>query len=450
MNMVFYLLTSTVMTYFFFNPQQYNLVELIFANDNNLILVFILITLVVQLLAGLTRKLSIQARALQELNSQKQESINHIMSLYQIIEAMNNNNSKDKLFETLAEYTAKLTKSDLCFCWLPGNIIEEDLFKVSNNLCNINLREIQLELRNMSEHSNTFSGAQELSLAGYYFLVMPIMIPSTPIGILAVQKQCNNSLGCYEQSNKLLEFLSGLSTVILERFNMEEIEDSLLIMNEQNRIANEIHDSVSQRLFSISYAIHGILGRWKTMSKKELYEYLIEINESSSNAMQELRNAIYQLSSKKKGEKTLQVTLKEFLDNIGKLHHIIVDLQIEGNEGLLSLSIKKAITRIIREACNNAVRHGRCQNINLILKINADLIYLSIADDGNGFTIINDISGKEYGLGLSNIQSLVSSFNGNININSTVGEGTNIKITMPIKEYIKLSKEDTLYESNIG
>jgi len=44
-------------------------------------------------------------------------------------------------------------------------------------------------------------------------------------------------------------------------------------MEEQNRIANEIHDSVSQRLFSISYGIHGVLGRWNDISKEELKDY---------------------------------------------------------------------------------------------------------------------------------------------------------------------------------
>ncbi|MDF2538653.1 MAG: hypothetical protein K0S76_1674 [Herbinix sp.] len=246
------------------------------------------------------------------------------------------------------------------------------------------------------------------------------------------------------QNMKLIEFLSGLSAVTLERFHQEEIENSLIVMEEQNRIANEIHDSVSQRLFSISYAIHGLLGRWTTMSKEELKGYLVELNETSNYAMQELRNSIYQLSSKKNGKKSLQIALRELIHSISKLHSININYELTGDDERLPLSLKKGITRIIQEACSNAIRHGKCRSIRLNLNVEKDSIQLVIQDDGVGFNA-NESEEKVKGLGLSNIKNLVLTFHGDIKIESALGKGTGIHIIIPLN-LTKIQTGGSLYE----
>jgi len=433
MNLVFYLLTGSTMSYVLFNPNN-NSIVVMFMNNSNLTLVFILITLAVQLLANLTKKLYIQTKALHLSNFQKQESIEHIMSLYQIIEALNNHSTKNKLFETLAIYTGKLTKSDLSFFWLPNTKEEGAMIKTSKDLNQIELQEIQAELEQLGLKENRLQVLQEIRIVNKDFVAIPILSPTTYFGIIAVEKKSYANTDEIEQRTRLLEFLAGLSAVTLERFNLEDIEDHLIVMEEQNRIANEIHDSVSQRLFSISYAIHGILGRLKTISSEELKEYLIEVNESSNLSMQELRNSIYRLSSKKKGEKSLKVTLKAFLDSISKLHNIIIDFEVQGDESLLPLPLKKGITRIIREGCGNAIRHGKCQQIYLDIEIHREFISLSIIDDGKGFILNKEVAENQKGLGISNIKNLVHSFNGNIEINSEIGKGTEIHIMLLLGE----------------
>ena len=200
----------------------------------------------------------------------------------------------------------------------------------------------------------------------------------------------------------------------------------MLIMEEQNRIANEIHDSVTQRLFSINYSIHG-LGRQKTLSGEELGEVL-EIKESSCLALQELRNSIYKLVQQKE-ERAFQIALKSYLDSISKLNGINIQFNFNGDENLLSLQIKKAINRIIREAAGNAVRHGKCKNLQVELEIGYELVRLKIIDDGIGFEL-DELNPKNSGLGLYNMNSLVNSFKGSIKINSKVGSGTEIEIAI--------------------
>ncbi|HHY81607.1 MAG TPA: hypothetical protein GX505_02880 [Clostridiales bacterium] len=442
MNLLFYLITGTTMTYLVFNINQANILKILESNSN-LILVFFLITLAVQLLANLAKKLHYQKNALQLSNKRKQEAMEHIMSLYQIIEAFNNNSTKEKLFEELAKYTAKLTQSDLCFYWLP-NTKEGDILKANIDWDKTEQQKIMTELKELAFNIKS-KEILEIQVADKCLEAIPILSPANYYGIIAISKLNDANLDLKEQKYQLLNFLSELSAVTLERFYLEDIGDKLLLIEEQNRIANEIHDSVSQRLFSLCYAIHGILSRWDNISKSQLKEYFSEMRKSANMAMQELRNSIYHLSSRKKGEKSLEVSLRAFLDSISKLHNIIIDFNTKGEESLLSLPLKKSITRIIREACGNAIRHGNCRHINIDLNINNDQVSLIIEDDGNGFEFINESQENSKGLGITNMKNLAALFHGVMKIESTAGSGTRIKINIPLNNEISNHIDEVLH-----
>ena len=453
-NLSFYLFTGSIMSFILFNPNNISILQM-FADNSNLILVFVLITLAVQLLANLAKKLYIQTNVLQQqkermieineelkiVNIEKEESMEQIMSLYQVVEALNNHSSKEKLLETLSIYTTKLTKSQLCFFYIINSKEGEGLIIANKNLTLIEQEKLSTELQKLELQLSDTRSLKEISLINKEFLIMPILSQTTYFGILAIAKQKDLSSNEANQSLKNLRFLAELSAVTLERFNLEDIEDHLLLMEEQNRIANEIHDSVSQRLFSISYAIHGLLGRWNNISKEEIKDYLTEIRESSNSAMQELRNSIYKLSSKKKGEKSLEVTLRTFLESMSKLYSLDINLEIEGDEDILPLTLKKGFTRIIREACGNAVRHGRCKEINLDLVIGNEFTSLSITDNGKGFVVNKEALEIQKGLGISNMRNLVYSFSGGIEILSELGKGTKIHIIIPGEGFSKAHQE---------
>lgn len=441
-NLMFYLLVGTVMSYYLFNPNSMDLVWM-FAANSNLILVFTLITLAVQLLSEVAKKLYTYTEMLEEQkrkmsqintelylsNAEKEESIDHIMSLYQMIEALNNNCSKEKLAKVLADYTAKLTKSDLSYFWLFNSQQGQDIIKSNKELNEVG-EENKLVIKNLG--AIKLQEPQEISIAGKKYLVRPILSPTSYFGLVAIGVDDSVNQKQNKQTNKLLQFIAELSAVTLERFHLEDIEGRLLILEEQNRIANEIHDGVSQRLFSISYAIHGILGRWDSISNNELKKLLIEIRESSNSSMQELRNSIYKLSSKKRGENSLHLTLRSFLDSIAKLNCISINFETKGDEELVDLPLKKAITRIISEACGNAIRHGQCKHIRINIEFINKRINISIMDDGAGFSNKKDEL-ESHGLGLLNMSNLVNSFGGNIEIITETNRGTEINIIIPSK-----------------
>ena len=158
---------------------------------------------------------------------------------------------------------------------------------------------------------------------------------------------------------------------IVKRERVVEIrmKNQMVIIEERNRIANEIHDSVSQRLFGIVCSLHSLQAKSREMTTEELNEELQFLSQSASTTLKELRAAIYRLSSTKNGEESLFVRLQTYLDEYARLHAIRIDCQLTGDEATISDALKQALYRIICEACGNAVRHGQCQVIEIRLSL---------------------------------------------------------------------------------
>lgn len=105
-----------------------------------------------------------------------------------------------------------------------------------------------------------------------------------------------------------------------------------------------MHDIVSQRFFSISCAIHTLVAKHSKLSDRELHDQLARVMDNSNMAVKELRSTIYKLSSKKQGRMAFQSDIKDYLDSIAKLNNIDVSFKCSGDEDLLTVALKKAIS----------------------------------------------------------------------------------------------------------
>ncbi|MFY9176406.1 MAG: sensor histidine kinase [Caldicoprobacterales bacterium] len=457
-NLLFYLVSFAIISFTFFRG-SINVSELI-QNNAYVILVFVLITLIVQMLSRLTKKLNQQTMLLKEqgekLESMNQrlrksnrlykESLDHIISLYQVVETFHLGDNQINICNTFAYYASKLTKSQLAFVWKVSDIGKGGRVWVYSNI-NFPIKEkLVMYLSNQWSSIRYEEKLIEFTVDGCKFLVMNIRSSSRSYGLIGIQIDKDNIIG--NRSNKLylkqLSFLSNLLGAILEGQHLKKLEDQLLIIEEQNRIANEIHDSVSQRLFSI---VCGIAAITKKLDKdnEELINLFELIRKSADLAMNELRSSIYDLSSKKKGEKPFVQMIKEYLDNFGQLHSIEISSSITGDEDLVSSQLKRALYRIICEATGNSVYHGKCRHLRVTLTMRMPSIHLTIEDDGKGFDVDDIQTTNGSGLGIRNMKNLVLSYNGNIDIDSKLGRSTKIIINIPVhKEHNKMMEESAI------
>jgi signal transduction histidine kinase len=430
-----YLTTSVLISLLLFN-KQLSMAELLYGNYR-IIAIFILITLMVQLMSDLTKKLYKQSqllqeknKKLQELNSVTLESVDHIMTLYQIVEALSDIKDRDTIIETFAEYTAKLTKADFAFLWIINYKVSEDYIALvgehSQQYKIDLLNEIENKWESMRESQSFFS----LDCNNKSFLCITVKSNTGSWGIVGVR--ADNLKKDAELHGKQLTFISEICGIVLDRFNFEDSANKLMIAEEQNRIASEIHDNVSQQLFGISCGIHSLLAHWSNISKEDMSNQLKLIADSSNSAMHELRSAIYRLSLKNNGEKTFSSTVDKYLQNLAKLNNIDIKFEFIGEETLVSFTLKRALYRIISEAVGNAIRHGKSSFIVAALKIENSLACITIVDNGIGFNTDGIKEINKLGLGVKNMQNIALSYGGKFNISSVLNKGTVININIPI------------------
>lgn len=354
-------------------------VLMIMEENSQLYLVFFLITLAVQLLSGLTKRLKaqtvelkLQSSELMDINAKLEQSneryrdlLEHIMALYQSVEAFTSQDSTEALARSITDYAAKLTRTDTAFFRVLDGECRPGLFTAGNE----RLTPEVIEAIDKRAHIGRAQGRpRRLRIRGKDFLIAPVKTPDRFLGILGIDlKSCDGSFP-EEQHQRQLDFLSKLSAIILERFHFEDVSDRLMIVEEQNRIANEIHDGVSQRLFGIVCAIHTLIQKRMDLTGDQLTDQLTAIMDSAGRATRELRSAIFKLSSAKAGRREFSSSIKAYVSDLARLNDIEIGFELDGDEDRLDVSQKKALYRIVSEAAGNAVRHGNAARYTFPLR----------------------------------------------------------------------------------
>ncbi|MEH7387280.1 ATP-binding protein [Bacillus sp. JJ1521] len=434
--LTFYLGSTTLITYQLFQID----IVLLLQEKSNFYLVCLLTTLLVKLFSDLTKELYAKKvllnnqqlelvnvnRNLTDMNQKYKQTIEHVMSLYHLMENFNSKKSINKLVEEVTLAIKKCTQSDEVFFWITDHNQKNSFIENLTNNHQLesylkgNWNQIRMKRKTFTHKINNDS------------FLMKIIRSANNVGVIGVKVSHENDEKNTFLLNRPFEYLAELSEIMLEKKHMDQMMDQMIIVEEQNRIANEIHDSVSQRLFGLVCALHSLQIKGKDMTREELNQEYKFLSRSANTTLKELRTAIYRLSSVKKGEKPFLVHLKKYLDEYARLNDIRINYQIFGDEELASEGLKQALYRIICEACGNAVRHGECNVIELKLSFFDEKLLLVIQDDGKGINLTIDSDKNEKGIGLINMRNMVNSYSGTIYINGVKGEGTEIHIGFPL------------------
>jgi len=434
-NLFIYLFGSTWLSYLLFNLDEVSFLSLI-KEKSNLILSFTLITLAMQLLAKYLRaiqeegiKLSQTNYKLTEANHKIKDSLNYIMELYDAVQLFTTLKNKKDLIQLIKEYTRKITKSEMVIFYELTDYKNKIIVKTGQaNLC----LEERLKLEISEKWSEIINSKTPLQLIidKRKFIFVPVKSDYMVFGILGIEI-ISNEESMYQDNIDQLQFLAHLSSIVLERFRLEQVNERLLVSEEQNRIANELHDSALQRLFGISCGMYSLIKNLQETTVTEIEKELNTMQSALDNTMKELRLVIYGLSWKKDGVNNFIADTQKYIEEIKLLNNIEINLNITGTDEILSYPQKKAIYRIICEGISNALHHGRASEIEVILRIETSVTLLQVIDNGIGFNINHLKNNEEQGLGLRNIRYLVNSLNGTIDLQSKPVKGTRLQITLP-------------------
>lgn len=211
-------------------------------------------------------------------------------------------------------------------------------------------------------------------------------------------------------------------------------------LEERQRLARELHDSVSQALYGISLGINTALVLFDTDRAKvrEALDYALSL---AHGGLWEMRTLIFELRPESLEMEGLVAALTKQVEAVKSRHGITVELSI-CCEPAVSLAVKEVLYRVAQEALQNAVKHARADQLEVSLTCERTALRLGICDDGIGFDPAADYPGH---LGLRSMRERVAKVDGSIEIASAPGQGTQIHVSVPISASVDSASVD-LYD----
>lgn len=196
-------------------------------------------------------------------------------------------------------------------------------------------------------------------------------------------------------------------------------------LQERARISRELHDAISQDLFSLRMLAYGL--QEKLPKDSHLQPDIATLEQATTNAIRELRALLLEM----RPTPLEHLKLSEALEEMAKTYQTRLGLTITTTITTvpLCLQVEHALLRIAQEALTNAVRHAHATEIMLSLVPQELAVLLSITDNGTGFDPHQ--SQLQHGLGLRLVQERVQELHGTFTLRSAPGEGTHIQACVP-------------------
>ena len=240
------------------------------------------------------------------------------------------------------------------------------------------------------------------------------------LGILA--EQLDSLAGHLERDEQDLDELREHNTRLVDQVR------ALAVVEERNRLARELHDSVKQHLFSLAMTASAIRTRFDALpdTPDELIEMVKEIESSAQIAQRETTRLIEDLRPAPLHEQGLATALNDYTLLFGAREHILVYLDVHGNDKVLSPSAAEALYRVTQEALHNVARHAQATRADVHLRCLPMQVTLTIRDNGVGFDTSQVANGTaaRRGLGLTNMQERMMAVGGRVAVESQPGNGT--------------------------
>ena len=203
-----------------------------------------------------------------------------------------------------------------------------------------------------------------------------------------------------------------------------DIAKEKALQEERNKLARELHDTVTQTLFSanlIAEIIPNLWGKDPTAAMKRLKE----VSQLNNTALMEMRTLLYELRPAVLKDEGLGDILKNLAKSVEGRSKISIDLIVNG-EYKYPHKIELGYFRIAQEALNNIIKHSKASKVSITLKALPERLFMEIADNGCGF---NDNEVSSTSLGLSIMKERAKNMGASIKINSAPGNGSRITLT---------------------
>ncbi|MGE7758674.1 sensor histidine kinase [Peribacillus sp. NPDC097895] len=199
-----------------------------------------------------------------------------------------------------------------------------------------------------------------------------------------------------------------------------------IVSQERNRLARELHDSVSQQLFAASMFMSAITESQTDMEKTEMKQFKV-VEEMIHQSQLEMRALLLHLRPVALKGKSLHEGMKELLLELAQ--KVTMDINWKMEPVTLDKGIEDHLFRILQESISNTLRHAKANSLEVLLIVRDGLIILRITDDGIGFNVDESKTGS---YGLQNMHERAVELGGTMQLVSVPNKGTKLEVKIPL------------------
>ena len=257
-------------------------------------------------------------------------------------------------------------------------------------------------------------------------LVLPLQIQEVSIGALDL---VNKPGGFTDEDARLMGLFADQAAIAIENARLHEQAEQLAVLEERQRLARDLHDSVTQSLYSVTLYADAARMALSAGKVDQTAEHLKVLREMTLEAMLDMRLLIFELHPPILEKEGLVAAIRTRLESVEARSGIKTSFEVLGDRRL-SLPVESELYRIAQEALTNVVKHARAQEVAVEIVFEERCFRLEILDNGVGFDL-EAIDG-EGRMGLRGIRERVRVLNGELNVSSTQGEGTKLTVVVEL------------------
>jgi signal transduction histidine kinase len=256
---------------------------------------------------------------------------------------------------------------------------------------------------------------------------VPIRAKGEVLGVLSVVGAVGQQFSREEVT--LLDTIADQIGVAVENARLYQKAEQLAVMKERSRLARELHDSVTQALYSMTLLAEAGQRLVATGNLERVESYLARLGEAAQQALKEMRLLVHELRPPVLEKEGLVGALQQRLDAVEGRSGVETRLRVEGVLELPAL-VEEELYRIAQEALNNALKHAAATLVTIHIRADDQDVELEVVDNGAGFN--PDTVSHRGGVGLASMRERAEGLDGSFTILSAPGEGTRVKITLPL------------------
>src|SRR5688572_15139019 len=258
-------------------------------------------------------------------------------------------------------------------------------------------------------------------------LVVPLKVDTKVIGILNI---LNKPGELTQEDMRIIDLFADQAAIIIEHVRLQHQAEQLAVLEERQRLARELHDSVTQALYSVTLYADAARMAFSAQKWEALERNLQEVRNMAREAMYDMRLLVFELRPFMLETEGLASALRARLAAVEGRSGLKTEVLVE-EERRLPIMIEEELYRIAQEGLNNVVKHAEATQVQIRLKYDKRAVSLELMDDGKGFE--PEAVSHSGGFGLQGIKERVQQLGGTMKIESIPLKGTRLRVRIPLE-----------------